>query len=274
MNIETITLTIPGLTRRYTFYHTSDCHIAHALEHESQQAKELAEKQIKMWSRNGVTPCESLENALRTINKDSADGLLLCGDAADYMSEGCLARLKELLSRCNAEILYVCGNHERSRVEPQKAAQRAFYPSYQDMMPGSPDLWVRDFSEFLIVGVDDGDKDIREEQLAGLQRLFALNKPILLLIHIPIMTESIIPAVKEKWGDNGPDYFLLGKPEDTPLSRRFCEILRDPDNPIKAVFAGHIHLSHAGELAPGRMQYTSAPTFEGTIRKVILTAEE
>ena len=37
-----------------------------------------------------------------------------------------------------------------------------------------------------------------------------------------------------------------------------------------AVMAGHIHIMHAGEIIPGRMQYTSGPAFENVVRKYVL----
>ena len=271
MKLDTVTIKIPGLSRNYIFYHTSDCHIAWAGPDESDEAKEKAKKMTDAWSYTGLLPADAFDQVLRMTEEDGVDGLFLCGDVADYLSEGTLNAVRERLSRVSAELCYVCGNHERSGVEP--ADSRDFYPAYADMMHGSPGFWTHDFGEFVIVGMDDGDQKMREEQLKLLQKQFEAGKPILLLIHIPILTDAIITPVKQKWGEEGPDYFLLGKDSDTELSRRFCRMLADPAAPITAVFAGHIHLSHAGEIIPGRMQYTSGPTFEGVIRKYVLEAE-
>lgn len=270
---ETVTIRIPGLKRTYTFLHTSDCHIAHARPDEGAEAMERAAKLTDFWSYTGRRPVEAFEEVLHMADVEGADGLFLCGDVADYVSDGTLEAVRSRLSRARTELFYVCGNHERSGIPEEEAESRAFYPAYQDMMHGSPALWTRDFGEFMIVGVDNGDKKLCDEQLEGLEALFDQGKPILLLIHIPIITEAIMGPVKQKWGENGPDYFLLGQESDTELSRRFCRMLADPQSPIAGVFAGHIHLSHAGEIIPGRMQYTSGPTFEGLIRKVVLEAE-
>ncbi len=271
MKLETVTIKIPGLSRNYTFYHTSDCHIAYAGPDESAEAKEKAQKMIDAWSYTGLLPVDALEQVLHMAQKDKVDGLFLCGDVADYLSAGTLKAVRERLTGVSTELFYVCGNHERSGVEP--ADSRDFYPAYADLMHGAPGFWVRDFGEFVIVGMDNGDKQMRKEQLELLQKQFEVGKPILLLIHIPILTEAIMPPVHQKWGPNGPDYFLLGQETDTELSRRFCQMLADPSAPIAAVFAGHIHLSHAGEIIPGRMQYTSGPTFESAIRKYVVTGE-
>lgn len=271
MNIETATIVIPGLEREYTFYHTSDCHLAHALPYEGEEAARKAEEQTKAWSYTGLLPEDAFKQVLAIAQEDHADGLFLCGDIADYLSDGTRQAVHKALRSTDTPKFYVCGNHERSGVEPPDG--RAFYPAYEELMHGSPGFWVRDFGAFLIVGMDDGDQKMRAEQLEWLEQQFARQKPILLLIHIPIMTEAIIGPVQRKWGKTGPNYFLLGKETDTALSRRFCQMLADPDAPVAAVFAGHIHLLHAGEIIPGRMQYVSGPAFEGTIRKYVLKAE-
>jgi len=259
------------LSRSYTFYHTSDCHIAYAAPDESAEAKEKAQKMTDAWSCTGLLPADAFDRVLCMAEKDGVDGLFLCGDIADYLSGGTLQAVRKRLKGVSTELFYVCGNHERSGVEP--AGSRDFYPAYADMMYGSPGFWTRDFGEFVIVGMDDGDKQMRQEQLDLLEKQFGQGKPILLLIHIPILTDAIMRPVRQKWGENGPDYFLLGQETDTELSRRFCSMLADPSAPVAAVFAGHIHLSHAGEIIPGRMQYTSGPAFEGVIRKYVLIGE-
>ena len=271
MKIETVTITIPGLEKDYVFYHTSDCHLAHALPEEGEEAARTAEKQTEAWSYAGILPVDAMKQALAIAEEDHADGIFLCGDVADYLSEGTLKAVRDALDSTSTPKFYVCGNHERKGVEPPDS--REFYPLYADWMHGSPGFWAQDFGAFVIAGIDDGDKKMREEYLQMLEEQFAKQKPILLLIHIPILTEPITEAVRQKWGPNGPDYFLLGKETDTELSRRFCQMLADPAAPIKAVFAGHIHLLHTSEIIPGRMQYVSGPAFEGTIRKYILKAE-
>lgn len=271
MKVETVTITIPGLKREYVFYHTSDCHLAYALPEEGKEAACKAAKQTEAWNYTGLLPADAMKQALAIAEEDHADGIFLCGDIADYLSEGTLKAVHDALKSTSTPKFYVCGNHERSGVEPPDS--RNFYPAYEALMHGSPGCWKVDFGEFVIAGMDDGDQQMRQEQLDWLEEQFAAGKPMLLLIHIPIMTKAIMEPVRQKWGEGGPEYFLLGKPHDTALSRRFCRLLADPSAPIKAVFAGHIHLQHAGEIIPGRMQYVSGPVFEGTIRKYILKAE-
>lgn len=273
MKQETITLHIPGLTRTYTFYHTSDCHIHYARPDATDEDKAFAEVQTKRWSPKGILPVDAFDDALDTADAAQADGIFLCGDVANYYVADTIEYIRQRLARVSTEVMYVCGNHEG--LYPGKNLNlRDSYPDYEDMMYHSPAGWARDFDEFIVVGIDNGDRKITQQQLDFLEEQIAKAKPILLLMHIPMITDSIIAPVKEEHGEDGPAYFLFGKPDDTELSQKFCEVVKRDGNHIAAVFAGHIHLSHAGEFAPGRMQYTSAPCFTGAIRKVILTGDQ
>ncbi|MBQ2726628.1 MAG: metallophosphoesterase [Clostridia bacterium] len=270
MTIEKTTVRIPGLTKRYTFCHISDVHVAYARPDEPKEAREMAEKHAQRWSPNGILPVDALDAALNHADRIHADGVFLCGDCADYLSDGTAAYLHDRIARTETEVFFVCGNHEGGDYYKKVEDLRVCYPVYADLMYGSPAFWVRDMGEFLIIGMDDSDKNIRREQISALEEQLERGKPIVLLIHIPVYTAAIDPPVRTQWGPGGCDYFTLGLPHDPPLSREFCKLLSQKDNNIAAIFAGHIHLAHEGEFAPGKMQYTSAPTFTGYLREVTL----
>ncbi len=272
MTCETIHLTIPGLSRPYLFYYTSDAHVTDVRSDESEEMREIARKADKAWSYKGIMPKDALDQALLSADGEHADGIFLCGDIVNYYNEATLSWVRNRLEKTATELLYVCGNHERA-VPIGEAVNRECYGAYRGLMPGDPAGWVRDYGEFLVVGLDNGDKDATQAQLDFLRTQIDRGKPILLLLHIPLTTESIVDPVREKWGENGYRYFLFGNPEDSDGSHRLCELVKRPDNHILAVFAGHIHRATAGEFAPGRIQYTSAPTFEGTVWRVEVTGE-
>ena len=77
----------------------------------------------------------------------------------------------------------------------------------------------------------------------------------------------------EKWGEDACNYFVIGYGQDPAATPEFCDLVRDSSNPIAAVFAGHVHFAHQSELAPGRTQYISAPTFDEKVRKITLTSD-
>ncbi|MBR5868745.1 MAG: metallophosphoesterase [Clostridia bacterium] len=273
MLCEDITIHIPGLTRDYLFYHTSDAHIAWADPEDTQADRDLAEKHAHKWNLSGIFPRDAFDEALRMAKEDHADGIFLCGDICDYFTPSIVSYVEKRLASCGTEPLFVSGNHEGNSYLEVIPDIRIHYADYAHMMHDSPAFWVRDFGEFLVVALDDSDKKVQPEQLDALKRLCQDGRPILLLTHIPVYTREMEAPLKEKWGEDACDYFVIGYGEDEAQTPEFCRLLRDPKTPIVAVFAGHIHLSHKSELAPGRMQYTSAPTFDGKVRRITLTGE-
>jgi len=272
MNIEQTKLILPGLTRKWTFCHISDVHVAYAYPDEPMEARKMAETHAQKWNPIGLLPVDALDQSLNYADEIHADGIFLCGDCADYFSEGTVSFLKERIGAAKTEVFYVCGNHEGGDYYKKVEDLRSCYPAYSPLMNRAPAFWVRDMGEFQIVGMDDSDKKIHPEQLQALRSVCEQRKPVILLIHIPMYTEAIDPPVRAQWGDGGVDYFTLGLAHDTELSQEFCQFVKETKE-IAAVFAGHIHLAHAGEFAPGRMQFTSAPAFTGYMRVITVCGE-
>lgn len=256
VNQETVTLKIPGLTRTYTFFHTSDTHVVLGPETE----------------QDANAHANALLDAIHTADEAAADGIFLCGDIGDYFTKETIRFIRETLQESKTEVFYVMGNHECTGAENVEAAKKEF----ADMMFGNHAFWSRDLGELLIVGLDNSGKVYTEEQFAFLNEQIAKNKPILLLMHAPLWTEAIEAPVVAMWNEEmqGQEcyYFLIEKnknPEN--CRRRFWDLVQNPDNHIEAIFAGHIHLSNDSEYAPGHRQYTMDPTYTGKIRKVIVT---
>ena len=258
LHIEQIHLTIPSLTKEYRFLHFSDTHIAYAYPEDTEEAKALAEKQSNNWSAFGNTAVENFELLMKEAVCRQPDALLMAGDIADYFSESNLRYLQDRLGQAGIKPVYASGNHEGASYVKNLGDPRQFYGAYRPLMGDTPDLHVHDFGEFLVAAVDNSDHNIREEQLAKLQEVFDRGLPVLLLMHIPLSTDAILPPMEEKWGKN-PSYFMLGTDAEPETTRQFCRMVMAEDSPVAAVFAGHVHFQHSGEFSDGRMQYTTAP---------------
>ena len=195
-------------------------------------------------------------DVLTEAKRNQASLLLMAGDCTDYYSESNLRFLSENLEKTGIPVLYVYGNHEGASYVKDLGDPRQFYPDYAGLMGETPDFQIRDFGEFLLIAVDNSDHNIRTEQLEKLKEQFARKIPVILVMHIPLSTEAIMPDMKAKWGQN-PTYFMLGTDAEPETTKEFCRLVTAEDSPVAAIFAGHF--MHAGEFMPGRMQYTSAP---------------
>lgn len=258
LKIQKAAVTIPSLRNEYRFWHFSDAHIAHAYPEDSEEAHALAEKQAACWATDGKPSSDVFLDVLEEAKKHEAELLLMAGDCADYYSESNLRFLTENLEKAAIPVLYAYGNHEGASYVTNLGDPRKFYPDYAGLMGETPNFQVKDFGDFVLIAVDNSDHNIRQEQLDRLKEQFTRGIPVILVMHIPLSTEAIIPDMEAKWGRN-PVYFMLGTDAEPETTREFCRLVTAEDSPVAAIFAGHVHFMHSGEFAPGRMQYTSAP---------------
>ena len=264
--LDHVTLTIPGLKKTYTFLHISDAHIAVAYSDDTAEDKALAEKHALRWTNADIPPVACFEKAISCAEEVQADALFITGDCADYISDSNVKYIKEKSTSSSVEFLYAYGNHECGDYFKPVLNPRAYYSEYASLMMGTPDFWVKDYGDLLVIGVDDSDLVITPEQLSKLKEQISRNIPIVLLLHIPLCTESIFQPVMEAWGSS----FMLGTDEDSDTVKEFCNLVKSPDSNICAICAGHTHFSHVGEFAPGRMQYVAAACFFDYARKITL----
>ncbi len=258
LTIKKATVVIPSLKNEYHFWHFSDAHIAHAYPEDSDEAKALAEKQAANWATDGKPSSDVFLDVLAEAKANHAELLLMAGDCADYYSESNLRFLSENLQNNGIPALYVYGNHEGASYVKDLGNPKQFYKDYSGLMGETPDFQVKDFGDFLLIAVDNSDHKIREEQLDKLKEQFARKIPVILVMHIPLSTEAIMPPMEAKWGKN-PSYFMLGTDSEPETTKEFCRLANDENSPVAAIFAGHVHFMHEGEFTAGRMQYTSAP---------------
>lgn len=273
LNIENTFIKIPGVKREYHFLQIADVHIAYAKEDESEEDKAVAQKETKAWSSEGVTPLETwklMEDYVQEEEKN-IDALLIAGDCLDYFSVSNFELLKEKIEALPTEVLYTPGNHELAVFTGNQPRIGQVYHEYYDVvMSGDADFWVRDYGDFLMIGINNADKNITRDQLDQFKEQIARKIPIVLLIHIPIQTEAVLDAIEQTWGFRNMYFIFEANDEASEASKEFSRIVRSAESNVAAILAGHIHAAHEGEFAPGRMQYTAAPLHYKYVRKIII----
>ena len=274
---ECVEINAKGVKRNYRFLHISDAHVAVAHENASDEERALAEKQAKRWSLGVLTSTCAFEEMLKYVRHVRPDALLIAGDAVDYQDEATADWMGERLTALKNEgidTLYAFGNHEGASYVESIPDYRAYYYLYTDVMGGDPSFQIMDMRDLLIVAVEDSMRDITEIQLDRMRSVIAEAKEreisIILLLHIPIFADELAPSVLKIWG---PSFMLGSLAEDSPTVHEFCNLIKSEDSPIAAVLAGHIHYSQKGYVSQGRMQYVSAPAFEGFVYDITVNGE-
>ncbi len=276
--IEESHLALPGLTRKYTFVQIADAHISIPDGTGPEEVLEKQRESVTGWENQGIgVPSEMFTAAVDTIGQMKPDGLMVAGDCVDYSGHATVQFLKEQLNKVPTEtdVLYTLGNHEGRNIVPEGADEPGhtdFYPVYQEMLGYNPSFWVKDYGEFLVVGVDNSTRRITQEQMEKMKEQCARNLPIILMVHIPLFTDSIEWALQDRWGEKGYVEFSVGTEEDTPLTKEFCRMVKAPESNVAAIVAGHTHFkrSHSGLFAPGRQQFVAAPFITGYMRRLVV----
>ena len=183
-----------GLSKEYRLVHFSDVHVATYDNLDSEEEVSKVIKQEQAWidvridfakhfneicnSEHLIKSTECLANLIEYSNSVSPDCVLLSGDIIDYYSRSNYNYLKESLARLDSKYLFACGNHE----SPSSL--------YEKIYCSNPEINHLDFKEFLIVSLDNSNKAMSLRQLETLKELLKLNKPIILLMHIPFLRKD------------------------------------------------------------------------------------
>ncbi len=183
------------------------------------------------------------------------DGLFITGDLIDNFNIDTVNYVNDKLESINFPVYFVPGNHE-GHIGGDLFYARRFYHSLSHLSQIPIDCGYQEFDKFIIMSIDDSDLQITEEQISFFKRVNELNKPIILLLHIPIITDGLEPPVMKIWGTK----FMLGTYDDTYLDKEFVRLIKNSN--VAAIFAGHIHFEQTSEFAEGKYQYCSAPAFE------------
>jgi hypothetical protein len=114
----------------------------------------------------------------------------------------------------------------------------------------------------IILGIDNSKRIISEKQLGKLSELLNRNKPILILMHVPIMAEGNCNELTECG-----EYFQLNYKGADENNFKFVDMIKENADKIIAVCAGHLHFKNECEIVPGVIQYVSSQGIAGNINR-------
>lgn len=270
MKIENVVIKLPDLSREYVFLQVSDIHVSYGKADEPENHLTMIKEQNRQWSPEGVLPEETIDMLKEHIIQSdiAVDAIFMAGDCMNFYSPSNFDLFLAKYNSLPTEILYTPGNHEHWIISHDQAeTAQVSWTKMGSLMQGSSDFWVKDYGEFLIVGIDNAEHTVSERQVELLKQQMQRGLPIFLLVHIPFYSQPLMRSIEERWG-NPDTYFVFETNDMSEHAKEFCELVRDPAGSVVSVFAGHIHAAHTGEFAPGKMQYVSAPLHDLYIRRI------
>ena len=271
----TATVEIPGLTGEYKFVHISDSHVS-AFSDADQKSWTSARVQYNTARRNsfmadGLYAEERFPLLFDYAAEIGADGMFLTGDLIDFPSQKNIALLYENVSRFNGKSIFCLGNHDWNYSDDYMTGNSVVTnrPLFNDLTSGDPYFSYVEYDGFIVAAIDNSSDVVTQETVDKFFALYEKNKPIILLLHVPLHAETLAPDVKKVWGGRNITMGIGAMGSDWgSVQQLYTSVCLDEDTPVVAVFAGHVHFNHEDTFPNGVPQYITSTGYTGDLRVV------
>lgn len=272
--VKECNIEIPGVKKTYHFLYLSDMHILVMSDEVAANDRGTVQSRMQELGHDGHSSTEIFGQIISNANQAGLDGVLLGGDIIDFLSIANLEWLNDNLERLEAPSMLVTADHDLTcwwtgySEEEQK--------ELREQLPYEP-LQVMDYHEFLIVGISNTTSPIQEEVVKQLKDIFALGKPVIIVQHVPIASivdNELKEKSREAWNGKA---LLWGEDcsyEADGTTQEYLNMINDPESPVVAVLAGHLHFEYEGRINDKVKQYLFSPAYTGEVAYVTVKAPE
>lgn len=271
---------VEGMEGEYTLLFLTDTHVVIQDEGVSEQERQNQQERYPMFfNKEGVSAAEQFPEWVAYANEKKVDGVLLGGDIIDTPSEANIAWLSEQLGQLDMPYLYVNGNHDWTYPWEYMTlkGQETYLPLLEPYMNGNTAIQTLEFDEFMIVGIDNSTNQVDAKVLPVYEELLQRKKPLIVLGHIPFMTQSVLGRAREIWGS--PVVIGAGNyggiyPDEN--SQKFVAMTTAESSPVTLMLAGHVHF-YDRDVVEGEknvMQVVGGAGFEGNAVLLHISGEK
>lgn len=251
-HVDTRTVTLNGLTKEYDFLFVSDTHVIVPGQQDTAEVLELGNSRMYYFTNSsGMNSEEQFPYWIQYANNHQVDGILMGGDIIDYPSESNVAYLKENLKELTVPYVYALGNHDWTY--PWDTATQEYRPMFDELVDGSAAAHYMEYDDLVILAVDNSTYQVTEEALPVVKQALSKGKPVVLMMHIPIQTDSLLKKCMNGWKEAiviGPD----GK-KPNEVTREFLDMILADESPVGAILAGHVHIEDTSQINKRITQY-------------------
>ncbi len=238
-------IVLEGISQEYELLFLTDTHMIVIDEEDSAKITANARSRISQFKNTeGVSSAHQFDEWIEYANAEEVDGVLFGGDIIDYPSRSNIAYLEKQLELLTMPYLYALGNHDWTYPWEYMTefGEDKYLPLLEPYMKGDTFIHTHDFGDFLVVAVDNSTNQVNEEVLEEYEEVLAMGKPVILMAHVPFLTQSVLTKAKTAWKQpvviGGGNYGGIYPDEN---STRFLELTTAADSPVVAVLAGHVH---------------------------------
>lgn len=285
-------LVVSGIEREYEIWFIADSHMTLCNSDEAEEIIEYAAQRTAGFvNEMGVSSDMIFSEFIDTANEEKPDMILFGGDILDFPSEANVSFLKAELDRLEVPYVFTMGNHDWTfpweYMTPQ--GSEMYRPMLEEYMQGNfvetnslnvlnvmSNSYANmiELEDLIVLSVDDSSNQVAAEALEAIETAHALDKPIILMQHVPFSTENLIIRAKENWANPVTlGMQVHGGIAPNEVSTDLWYKTHDEETPIKLVLAGHVHFSYEEELSETTMQIITDAAFKGRAVKLHISGE-
>ena len=253
-----------GAAKPFTILHISDTHLTAAYPDEPQDVLNRAKNRSKTF---GGLQEEALRDSLAWAKKH-VDYVVHTGDMIDFQSRANFDLVRKYYGEGGAAMVGSLGNHEyfhgqKKETEETKGETRELVSA---AFPFDTSFQSTVVNGVNFVTLDNVYGTVTQRQVERFAAEVEKGLPIVLCMHCPIPTENVSRAGQRYWRDMKavPDMrrFQKGWKRDGKhsVTQEFYAYL-EAQPLLKAVLAGHIHVTVADRFSPTAVEYVVGGNF-------------
>lgn len=228
-NLDTYSIITPQIQNNYNFLFLADMHLLISEEGKQEHAVPF-----------------SLSQWIDYANYEKVDGFLMGGDILDGPSPSNLYYLDKTINKLKMPYVYTLGNHDWNfsweyMTDKSWQEYRTLFLPY---MEENPSIHMKEYEDIIIVAVDNSANQIQPEVLDEYKKILAMGKPIILMLHVPLITQSVIARANQIWKSPvvlGAGNFGGIYPNES--SEEFIQLTTVKNSPVLLILAGHVHFA-------------------------------
>ena len=238
---------LPGVENTYEFLFLTDTHMIVQSDDDTKQMKEnAAPRLLEFQNTEGVISADQFKTWIKYANDTQVNAVLFGGDIIDYPSDANITHLKKEIQNLKVPYLYTLGNHDWTYPWDYMTehGKNTYIPMLNEFTTSSSAIHTMEFDEFIIVALDNSTTQFNPNCLDPFKELLAGKKPLIILIHVPVMTQSVLGRAREIRGADkrivlGAGNFGGIYPNE--ISQEIMNLLVTEGSPVELVLAGHVH---------------------------------
>lgn len=267
--VEEITVEIDGLQKEYTLAWVSDLHMITDKEAGDVDVASLYDVKKRYEelpvTQDGIHAEDLWPEVVKFLNYQAFDGIIFGGDMLDYCSTSNIEALKAGYDQLKAPVLYIRADHDYGSWYGSYLLDDVKAHSLHASLDGDEiEKKYLEFDDFIVIGVDNSNKNMPSGQMWALEELYNKGKPVIAVTHVPYES-TVDPSLEELSFKVRNKVYYWGGGEYIPneYTEEYFHMIYREDTIVKQVLAGHLHASWDGMITEQVPEHIFGPAFDG-----------